>query len=110
MAIQSGFGAFRPSNLTIADNTTVSDTISMRIIGGWARIVDIQIVLNGLSHTFPDDLDFLLIGRNGAAFEFWSDGGGFNGVNGNYTIADGAALYCTGLRGDSPRHVQAYGL
>jgi hypothetical protein len=103
MAIISGFGGSNPfANLTIADNTTVSDTISIRVIAGWARIVDVQIVLNGLSHTFPDDLDFLLIGRNGVAFEFWSDAGGFTGVNGNYTIADGAALYLPDSGGIPP--------
>lgn len=92
MGIQSGGGVFHTVNLTIADNTTVSDTTFGFGKGVWARIVDIKIVLNGLSHTFPADLDFLLIGRNGVAFEFWSDAGADNDiVNGNFTIADSGA-------------------
>src|SRR5262249_23381704 len=48
--------------------------------------------LTGLTHTFPDDLDFLLVGTDGRAFEFWSDAGGGNHItNGNFTITNSAA-------------------
>jgi hypothetical protein len=105
MAIVSGGFVFKTSNLTIADNTTVSDTIGYGN-GVWSRIVDIQIVLNGLFHTFPDDLDFLLIGRNGVAFEFWSDaGGGSDLENANFhigTIADAGAGFLPDTGGIAP--------
>src|SRR4051794_26247723 len=91
MALQSG-GVSKGSTLSITDNQTVSDSIGFGFII-WARLVDIKITLSGLSHTFPDDLDFLLVGPNGAAFEFWSDAGGnIDIVNGNFTISDSAAL------------------
>jgi FG-GAP-like repeat len=56
-----------------------------------ARVVDLQINLGGLTHTFPDDLDFLLVGPDGRSFEFWSDAGSSIDINNcNFTITDSA--------------------
>src|SRR4051794_2395745 len=92
MARITGGSVSKGINLSITDNQTVSDTLSFGILA-WSRVIDIKITLGGLSHTFPDDLDFLLVGRNAAAFEFWSDAGAeIDIVNGNFTISDSAAL------------------
>ena len=42
------------TGLTILDNTIVSQTIVVSGLSG--PITDIQVVLNDLTHTFPDDL------------------------------------------------------
>ena len=63
--------------LAILDNETVSRSVDNSSFGNtWARITHISVTLNGLSHTFPDDLDFLLVSGSGNNLEFWSDAGG----------------------------------
>jgi hypothetical protein len=55
--------------------------------------VDLKVTLVGLTHTFPADLDFLLVGPGGTNLEFWSDAGSnFPISNGNFTIADSATF------------------
>src|SRR5262245_58935377 len=79
------------SGPVINDNTTVSDVLNLGL-GIWVRIVDLQIGLRSLSHTSPDDLDFLLVAPGGTNFEFWSDAGGSADItNGDFTIADSGA-------------------
>jgi hypothetical protein len=75
----------------IPDSGTFAWSLVVFLLGNWARITDVRVNLNGLSHTFPDDLDFLLLGSGGRNLEFWSDAGGSTLINGNYTIADSAA-------------------
>ncbi len=81
-------------SIAILDDAMVSQSFSIGdfSFGTWGRIRDISVTLGGLNHTFPDDLDFLLVGPSRAAFELWSDAGGDTDiVNGNFTIADSAA-------------------
>src|SRR5262245_3496204 len=77
---------------TIPDNATLSRVISLGNMLTWARVTNVSIGLTDLSHTFPSDLDFLLVGPNGTNLEFWSDAG-FNVdlVNARVTIMDSAA-------------------
>ena len=42
----------------------------------WCRLKTVNISLFGLSCTFPDDLDLLLVGPDGTNLLFWSDAGG----------------------------------
>jgi uncharacterized repeat protein (TIGR01451 family) len=44
-------------------------------------ISSVQVRLNGLSHTDPDDLDMVLVSPDGTAFVFWSDVGGVRQTN-----------------------------
>ena len=86
------FSLTKSGGIAISDNGMVSDLLNIDLIGPWLRILDLRIALNGLTHTFPDDLDFLLLAPGGANLEFWSDAGDNNDiVNGNFTIADSAA-------------------
>jgi len=79
--------------LSIADNTTVSRSLTVNNFGQWGRIADIYFTLNGLTHTFPADLDFLLVGPGGTNLEFWSDAGGNTPIsNGDFIIRESAAL------------------
>ncbi|MCL6535641.1 MAG: PEP-CTERM sorting domain-containing protein [Armatimonadetes bacterium] len=51
-------------------------------------IARVSITLGGLSHTWFDDIDALLVGPSGTAVLFLSDAGGSNDPNGNYTFDD----------------------
>src|SRR5262245_18612203 len=94
----SMFSMFKTANLTIPPGApavtfgTASDSNMIGLGDTWGRIVDLKVELIGLTHTFPDDLDFLLLAPGGRNFEFWSDAGGDNAItNGNFTISDSAA-------------------
>lgn len=71
------------TGLTIADNGVVSQEIQASFLRGQSNtaapctVVNVSIWLNGLSHTFADDLDMLLVGPDGRRnLEFLSDAGG----------------------------------
>jgi subtilisin-like proprotein convertase family protein len=67
-----------PSNITVAGLT--------------GTILKVTLTLNGLNHTFPDDVDFLLVAPTGEKFIIASDVGGTNDwVNANITLDDSAA-------------------
>jgi hypothetical protein len=87
-------GSFTVTNatgLTITDNTTVSQSVNLSTLT-WLRLKSVRVVLTNLSHNFPDDLDFLLVGPDGRNLEFWSDAGGTADItSGNFTISDNAA-------------------
>ena len=79
--------------LAITDAATVSRSFDFTTFGLWARVKTLSITLTGLSHTFPDDLDFLFVGPDGTNLAFWSDAGGGTAIsNQNYTIRDSASL------------------
>ena len=79
--------------LAITDAATVSRSFDLTTFGLWARVKSLSITLTGLSHTFPDDLDFLFVGPDGTNLAFWSDAGGGTAIsNQNYTIRDSASL------------------
>ena len=64
-----------PSNITVSGMT--------------APIGRVSITLNGYSHTFPDDVDFLLVAPDGTKFTVLSDSGDTNDAsNINLTITD----------------------
>jgi hypothetical protein len=54
----------------------ISRSFDFTTFGLWARVKTLSITLTGLSHTFPDDLDFLFVGPDGTNLAFWSDAGG----------------------------------
>ena len=54
-------------------------------------ISDVNVQINGLTHTYPDDIDMLLVSPDGQNAIFFSDAGGFTGaVNCDLTIDDQA--------------------
>jgi subtilisin-like proprotein convertase family protein len=101
MAITS-FSFTHTGLLAINDNVTASTTNNTDLFIPWLRVVDIQVTLGNLTHTFPADLDFLLVGPNGVAFEFWSDAGGNTDINGNFTISDSGASPLPAFAGIAP--------
>ncbi|MEZ5285745.1 MAG: Ig-like domain-containing protein [Vicinamibacterales bacterium] len=65
--------------------------VSLAVAGLSGTIDDVSITLNDLTHTYPEDLDMLLVGPGGQAVMFMSDVGGWNDVsNIDLTFQDGA--------------------
>jgi subtilisin-like proprotein convertase family protein len=55
-------------------------------------VTKVTVTLNGLNHTFPDDIDMLLVGPDGQSVLLMSDAGGSTDiVNSNITFDDTAA-------------------
>ena len=62
-------------------------------VAGQGTVQKVTVTINGLSHTFPDDLDFLLVGPQGQNAIIWSDaGGGTDIVDATVTLDDNAAI------------------
>ncbi len=81
------------SGITINDNSTASPypgTIS--VSGLLGTIQDVNVILNGISHTYPDDIDILLQAPGGQYVTLMSDcGGGTDLVNLTFVVNDSAA-------------------
>lgn len=82
-----------PTAITIPSSGTATpypSTIS--VSGGPAAIGSLTVTLFGLSHTWPDDIDILLVGPNGDNLVLMSDaGGGGDIVAGDITFSGVAA-------------------
>ncbi len=52
------------------------------------RIRDVNLVLHGFSHTYPDDVDMMLVGSTGKTATVMSDVGGGISVSGKTVILD----------------------
>src|SRR5207253_7352067 len=64
---------------------------SIPVSGLSGTVTDVQVTLNGLTHTYPDDLGLLLVGPTGQQIVLQSDvGGGTSVSNVTYTFADSA--------------------
>jgi hypothetical protein len=94
----NNFGIIDSTPLTIPPGApavtlgTASRSHTVDAGGAWLKVMDVSVALNGLTHTFSDDLDFLLVGPGGTNLEFWSDvGGGTAITNRNFTIIDSGA-------------------
>src|SRR5215208_187273 len=81
-----------PMATTISDSPTTMHS-GLVVSGRLGTITSVSVTIMGLTHTFPDDLDFLLVGPNGIGnLEFWSDaGGGADLTNATVTVADSGA-------------------
>jgi subtilisin-like proprotein convertase family protein len=82
-----------PSAITIPDSgagTPYPSTIS--VSGTAGTISQVVVRLNGCSHTYPDDLDMLLVGPTGQKVVVMSDAGGGGDINNvTLTFSDGAS-------------------
>ncbi len=62
--------------IVINDDTTASpypSTITVSGISG--RVANVSVMLSGLTHSYPDDIDILLVGPNGQSVVLMSDAG-----------------------------------
>lgn len=81
------------SPITITDASTASTYPSVINVSGLSgTITQVKVTINGYSHTFSDDVGFVLVGPTGAALSI-QDGAGDNPdlVNVTYTLADSGA-------------------
>ncbi|MBK8466115.1 MAG: M36 family metallopeptidase [Chloracidobacterium sp.] len=79
--------------ITINDNTSASPYPSNITVSGLSGNKIIKLRLNGLTHTFPEDIDMLLVGPGGQKFLPMADKGGSGDVsNINLVLWDGAAV------------------
>ncbi|MFQ3632462.1 hypothetical protein, partial [Roseiflexus sp.] len=53
---------------------------TIEVSGLSSSIVSVAVRLNRLSHTFPDDLDIVLVGPSGQAIMLMSDAGGATSI------------------------------
>jgi subtilisin-like proprotein convertase family protein len=73
-----GTASLYPSNITVSGLT--------------GTVTQVKVTLNGLSHTFPDDIDILLVAPGGQRSLLMSDAGGGSGLtNVNVTFDQSAA-------------------
>ena len=79
--------------ITIPSSGTASPYPSNNTVSGiGTSVVDVNVLLNGLSHTWPDDIDILLVGPQGQNLKILSDAGGSTAaVGANVTFDDSAA-------------------
>lgn len=78
------------------------------VVSGFASgtVTNVSVTLKGFYHTFPDDVDILLVAPNGTNFVLFSDvGGGTSVSNLNITLDDAATAF---LPDDGPLTSGAY--
>jgi hypothetical protein len=64
---------------------------AINVAGLTGKIADVNVSLLGFTHTFPDDVDVLLVGPAGQKMILMSDVGGSNNVNGINLLFDDSA-------------------
>jgi subtilisin-like proprotein convertase family protein len=80
-----------PASITINDRVSATGAAtpypSSIVVAGLGNVTDVNVTLSNFNHTFPDDVDILLVGPNPATQKFilMSDVGGGNGMN-NVTL------------------------
>jgi len=80
------------TTITIPDSgNAIPYPSSINVAGLVGTITKVTVTINGLSHTYPDDLDFLLVGPGGQNAKIWSDAGGSLDVVGVNVVLDTAA-------------------
>src|SRR5206468_3408590 len=82
-----------PAAITINDNAAGSPYPSNITVAGLSgTVTNVTVDLTGVSHTFPDDIDIMLVGPGGQNTLIMSDaGGGGDIVSLNFTFDDAAA-------------------
>ena len=87
-----GTQSFAGGTISALDNgagTPYPATVA--VSGMVGTVTNIAVQLNGLSHTYPDDLDIALVGPGGQAVMLMSDAGGNGGLTGVSLGFDSAA-------------------
>jgi len=78
--------------LTINDNSAASPYPTTLNVSGLSPVISLTTDLVNFNHTYPDDVDILMVAPNGSRTLLMSDaGGGVDAVNVNLTFADSAA-------------------
>lgn len=79
-----------PATGTVGVASPYPSTIN--VSGMTGTITDVNVTLSGMNHTFPDDVNILLVGSSGKRLVIFSDVGGASDiVNVTFTLDDAAA-------------------
>ncbi|MBC9034693.1 PEPxxWA-CTERM sorting domain-containing protein [Sphingomonas sp. JC676] len=80
-----------PNTITVVDGGETTSDIN--VTGSLGNITGMTLSLNGLSHTYPDDLVFGVLNQSlGLGFVFFSGAGGSTDISGvNLTFSDAAS-------------------
>ncbi len=65
---------------------------TINVAGLAGTVTRVTVTLNGLSHTFPDDIDILLVGPGGSVILMSDTGGALDVTNVNLTFDDTGAM------------------
>ena len=84
------FGNASPITIPLSGAATPYPS-NIQITGLPGQLSKVAVTLVGLSHTFPDDLDLLLVGPSGQSVVLMSDAGGGSAVSGINLILDDTA-------------------
>jgi hypothetical protein len=84
LTVTSGASPSAPQKASVYPSSNVVSGMS-------GTISSVQVRLNGLTHTAPDNLDMVLVSPDGTAFVFWSDVGGVPGTTGACEAANQTA-------------------
>ncbi|MBD0325514.1 MAG: VCBS repeat-containing protein [Pyrinomonadaceae bacterium] len=101
MAVPAWATVFTNSaTITINDAATVGVAnpypSTINVSGLTGNVTNITVTFNNFNHTFPDDMDILLVGPTGANLVLMSDAGGSNDLtNGGLTFDDAAPATIT---------------
>jgi subtilisin-like proprotein convertase family protein len=69
---------------------------TINVAGLFGTITDVNVTLKGLTHSWPEDIDILLVGPAGQKVVILSDVGSGNGISSvNLSLDDSAATYLT---------------
>lgn len=93
VATSAGPGVTIPSSGAVGQGTPYPSTIMVAGLTG--RVRSMTVTLQGLTHTFADDLDILLVGPAGQKVMLMSDAGGSNDPAGDYVFSDAAPAAMT---------------
>ena len=75
-ALAGGASAFATVQVQIDDTVTNNATWSAKISATAPPVTTMTVDLNGVSHTWPDDIDVLLVAPSGESLVLMSDTGG----------------------------------
>ena len=81
-----------PVSISATEGTVAPYPSPLAVSGLSGAISQLTVTLHGLSHTWPDDLDVLLVGPQGQSVLLLSDAGGGNDVTNLTLTFDDAAL------------------
>ena len=87
------YDAYTNADITITDNAPASpypSAVTFSDIHG--TVTDVDVVIKGFTHAFPDDVELMLVGPEGQRVILMSDVGGSSAVSGvTFTLDDEAA-------------------
>jgi len=77
------------TGLSIPDAPAVAVSQTLTVSGLTGTVFDVKVTITGLTHAFPQDLNFLLVGPDGGArnLEFWGNAAGQGPGVSNITVS-----------------------